>query len=256
MEYRDIEYRDINGNLVIRAKDFGCVERHSLVLLKEPWVIIPISHIVWNREPILPCSITIYGKNKVINVGERESVVRAWLKRRDISRLMWDFCDIKSSSTWGEFPREELPVEPYFCFLGAAYIAHLFINEERDYPNLLNIGQGSPSIRMNSMIPQQFPLLDGIWYFSLYHSREGHSFVISFSDTKLTIYNTYGGYVGIFITEFDRKEWTSSFLSFFDKEFKEQIEIYQRLWGFSKNMTSWLRKYEHSFQSLEGMRLL
>ncbi len=127
--------------------------------------------------------------------------------------------------------------DPYVCFFGAEIVAKLWKSRN---PSSFTIVPEMDSI--NGIALEQIEYLYGVYYFDMNTTNESHGFVLYMTLDEITVYNSYGGNVGFYITRFDRNSWLSLFISFWTWPLKDQIENYHLLWGFNKN-TKYLPKH-------------
>lgn len=104
--------------------------------------------------------------------------------------------------------------------------------------NLSNISCGTKGKYVTyPMSLDNIQYLDGVFLFEIDHQIESHAFVIWLSENTVTIYNTYGSFVGVFIVTYDRNQWINLFVNFSNLSTFQQAKNYHRLFGFTKEVT-------------------
>ena len=163
---------------------------------------------------------------------------------------MIDFCspNMKEYYTTHEEGIEDAPSEIFMCHTGASIITFLWmglkdVTYENVQPYVLNrvhlkfLIDNEPDILIREEIAfGQLRYLYGVYLMHISHSHETHSLVAWFKSDTITIYNSYGGYPGFFITTFQRNNWLDSFEDFFKMSYSEQRRSYHLLWGIRENM--------------------
>jgi hypothetical protein len=119
----------------------------------------------------------------------------------------------------------------YVCFEGANFITKLWMLEE---PTTWDLCSVKLSLIPERIVPEQLSYMYGVFKFDLATNVEDHSFVLYMAQDTITVFNSYGGTVGVFTPEFSRMEWLDMFLNFPELSLKDQKKTYHRPWGFSK----------------------
>ena len=244
--YRDTLKSDIK---------FNNLHNYSSIISEEPWKTIEI-----NLN-----NLKDFKTYKVIDVTKLEQDVKNFL-RTNLTQKLWDFC-VKSQSDWiNDYEtnvkeslhlqyHQEVTIMPYICFTGAQYIAELFTTDKSLWSKMTEHTVNHKKYQFKEINMNEFPKLRGIWHCSLDNNQEGHGFVLSINEDKITVYNTYGGVEGIFITEFDRIYWTNLFVNFFNLSVHEQKKLYHMIWGLNKEHISLQWDEPLEFQGFQGCQL-
>lgn len=165
----------------------------------------------------------------------KERRVRDWL-RDDLSEKLWNFCPNSQEDWYVRDKRGNLIRQldlPYICFNGADYIANLFTSDPSTWSNLV---EGREFVKQDITIQQLSTLRDGVYALDLDLAIESHSLVIVINGPYLTVYNTYGGTIGIFIKTFLKDVWIDALKIYNQMTWKEQEVIYKSLWGFDETV--------------------
>lgn len=220
---------------------------YSLVASKKPW----ISYTLYKNEYD---KLSDEDKRKCINIENKANQVYSALTQPGVSELFIHKCDIRDVESWIESGPESpdtkyLSVsiggaehrvrehQPYICFIGASTIADLFMSDDPMKFVVEEVYQ-----RMDSIAIEQVRYMYGVYHIEIDHRYEGHGFVLYMTQEYITLYNSYGGHVGFFISKFYRDEWLDLFLSFNSMTAQEQAINYHRIWGFREDMVTRVRK--------------
>lgn len=231
--------------------------KYSLPIWEVPWIVLRLTQNEYDNS-----SLDI--KSRCFDIEQQNISVVAALTREDISTLMLDVNREQDIESWAEdepkgkyFNRtikgKQIKIAEhmaYFCFTGAEIIAQLFTSRD---PYQFNIKcETSMKYRKEVMSLDNIQNLYGVFLFEINHRYEGHAFVVWIRDNLITIYNTYGGNVGIFIVTYNRIQWINFFVNFSSMLPELQKDNYHLLFGFRKDMTDWIDK-----QILEtGVRII
>lgn len=240
------DWYDINGKRILTIKNASSVNEKdhtfSYMVILNPWCTIPI-----------PGKNTIINTNNVkqiINLDKREQYVINVLSSDDIFSQMIGLCspDMRTYYTTDEEGIEDAGLDIFVCHGGASFIAFLWmgykdITYESIQPylnpnNHLSLAfENRPNILTEeTIVIDQIKYLYGVYLIYLDHTVESHTFVAWFKENDITIYNSYGGHIGFYVTTFKRNEWLDMFINFFNNSFDNQRQIYHLLWGIKKSM--------------------
>lgn len=208
---------------------------NSYVMLSNPWHSVPIL-----GDNIL--SLLTDNPKAVVKLDRREQEVINFLKKEDMFSHMIKFCPPKEREYYlTEEGMEEAGFDIFTCHSGAAVIVFLWMGFKNiTYESI--IPYTNKYLRPNILIEEEIALeqlkyLYGVYFVVLNHTAERHSFVIRFRSNTITIYNSYGGHEGFYITTFERNDWLDKFENFFNKlSYVEQKDAYPYLWGIRSNM--------------------
>ena len=204
---------------------------YSLVVLEKPWKVVPI---ISDNEII---EINPSG-GKIIYIPQREKVVMKALQDPKITERLYACSDVEI-----RFPgkREDYDTEerflarPYMCFNGSMFIAGLWM---LDNPIDETISTDDAERRVygqfEDVSPYQLKFMYGTFLFDISNSLEDHGFVLYMTADKIKIYNSYGGCLGFYTKEFNRRKWIDMFVNFNQFSPQEKADAYIELWGFPK----------------------
>lgn len=186
------------GEPTVKNHDF------SVKIYISPWITVPLSSV----DKII--DIVVSDASRVVHISSQEKKVRQVLQSKDISQRLQDASSEGNKACWIEgFKEHEREVAPYFCFNGALFIAFLWTSNN---PGITPVSLNDKIISRftkyyQETAPQQLYHMYGVFLCEATFNVEGHGFVIYITDDVVTIYNTYGGTLGIFITDFIKKPW-------------------------------------------------
>jgi len=128
----------------------------------------------------------------------------------------------------------------YICFTGAELISKAWM-----YSGIGDINSVDLSVlRHEEMSINQIEYLYGVYWIEIDSNIESHSFVLYLTQDKVVVQNTYGGFVGIFTTEWIRDDFFAFLKAFIKANPKAQMKNYHTLWGFTREMVESAVMYE------------
>ena len=219
---------------------------YSFVANENPWITYTLDDDEYQ-------ALSLQDKYKCVHLPTLDQEMLYTLNLPNISELLLTSCSVEHIKEWNKVSSEGKIIStvidgtkyyveehyPYHCFTGANIIAQLWRSRN---PKSFNVHR--KYIRMDEISPHQLNYLYGVYHFNLYHTLEAHSFVLYMTENNITVYNSYGGNVGFYITKYERESWLNFFINFWNLSIESQITNYHLLWGFSSEMVKFLWKPE------------
>ena len=133
---------------------------------------------------------------------------------------------------------------PYFCFIGSDIMEFLW---KMKRPSLVTPPAEYKDRYYNTYQPvalEQLRNMYGVYHFEFDDNNyEGHGYMWYMRPGTITIMNTYGGTVGIFIGTFNRKEYLDFFIGFSKFPLQFQIDNYHELFALPIEATPNVKKW-------------
>lgn len=218
---------------------------YSVICYRSPWIVSPLL----STSKIINIKLFDIPNGNLIHIPSQSELVKQKLTMSNIDTCLYDASpkDIQEN-------RENDPTSPYFCFNGAEYIARLWTTPD-PINDKIQISDNYYKTKFQLYQPisiDQIAYLNGVFLCDLSFNLEDHNIVLYFSETSVTVFNTYGGYIGFFVTEFDRKTWVYTFTQFNNMTNNDQYNMYNKMWGFPKDfMSTGLPRYIKSDTKIE-----
>ena len=177
--------------------------------------------------------LTIQQSNKAITQSEIDD--KAFIIQELLTTIRQDGLPLFHDLLSNYFASQD----PYFCALGARFIAHLWLTSD------CQIKHESPnSYRWSIIASTDLHFLQGVYLIHICSNKsEAHAFVANFNQGRVTIYCTLGGHIGFFVSYHQRNQWISALKAFDSLPVEEQGQAYAALFGFSPDMTTYLTNY-------------
>ena len=217
---------------------------YSLVALKSPRIAKTLQSKVYRQ-------LSAFDKRKCIDLRKKYSLVNQAIATEDMSELLYgnltdeelDLYDIHGDDGT---ERIEITVygqrctidesSGYICFDGAACISKLWMLDNPMSWDLRSVDL--KALILDNLVFEQLRHMYGVFRFELVTNVENHGFVLYMTVDTITVYNTYGGFIGVWSTEFNRDNWLDTFLGFPKLSLAEQKRTYHLVWGFTSEMVA------------------
>lgn len=118
------------------------------------------------------------------------------------------------------------------CFTDAYFFAQMWLSPTDKLDTTI------PFSREEKVDPYQIQYLYGVYWFQVDHTYESHGFVLFLEVETVTVMNTYGGTIGVFMIEHTRVEFFRMWEILLSDSVEEQSKIYPLIWGFRQRMVS------------------
>lgn len=205
--------------------------KHSIILSSNPRVVLTLTKGEESK----------FDPREFIDLESKHKQVISILSRPDISELMLK-CHpehvLSSMLAEGLEPYISHPIGniseglTYICFTGAELISKAWM-----YTGIGDINSVDLSVlRTEEMSIHQLEYLYGVYRIEIDSNIESHGFVLYLTQDKVVVQNTYGGFVGIFTTEWVRDDFFAFLNAFINASAKLQMKNYHTLWGFTREM--------------------
>ncbi len=217
---------------------------YSFIANEDFWITYTLEDYEYNK-------LSLIDKRKCVHLPTLADEVYRALNLPNVSKLLLSSCQRLDAEDWADVSEGTSNNKitatidgviytvdesyPYFCFVGANIIGQLWRSRN---PLLFDVSY--KNFRMDKIVPEQLRNLYGVFEFSLTHDLEGHGFVLYMTEKSITLYNSYGGNVGFYVTNFDRNSWLNLFIGFWDLPFTTQMQYYHMIWGFPDHIVSFL----------------
>jgi hypothetical protein len=176
----------------------------------------------------------------LVDLDKQFALVTTALQDSNRSTLMLGWCRPGDAESWTEdhiqsseptikyvVDGKELVMRehmPYFCFIGADIIEFLW---KMQVPTLTSPPQGyNVWVPYKNVALEELRNMYGVYHFEADPGYEGHGYIWYMKMDTITVMNTYGGVVGVFIQTYKRDSYLDFFMNFSTYPIQFQADNY------------------------------
>ena len=205
-----------------RSKKISRDYDNSLVVMKSPWVVVPI----------MGKCLKIDDNYIIINLTKTHRKVEKTLESKNHEILLKKWTDeTQGLEAWDNGDDEEEVSSYHICFNVADYIAHLW-----GFP------YNTPVTRY-TMTWQELSFHRGVFHcYNENAGDESHAFVVWLYKDTITIYQGYGGWIYPWIKTFELKTWLAGMIAIARAKLRgDQIKLLIKYFGFPEEIIGDIR---------------